>query len=163
MQTLSAPSSGVSGTLTLVDEGPTQELAAGEAKVNVNVPGGTKYSGSIQPLDNGCTARGPSRPVSATAGLTYRAVIENDPADAFTCIYRSRADYASFTLNVTGTPLDSAIQSLLDSKIKEQILKTLDLQAADRMNRFKRNAPLASGADPRCNWRELDADGVVRR
>lgn len=163
-QTLSAPSPGVTGTLTIDQVGPTVELADGEAKLTVKVPDGTKYSATFQPLGPQCGNVGPARPVSATLGLTYRTVTENpSPNQAFTCIFRSRADYTSFSLNVTGTPLDSAIQALLDGKIREEILKKMDFQAADQMNRRTRNTPLPSDSDPRCDWRELPPNGIVNR
>ena len=162
-QAISPPSPGVTGTLRILAEGPNEELASGETKLSATVPDGTTYSASVQPLGPSCSAVGPSRPVSATFGLTYRAVVENDPSDAFTCVFRSRADYSSFTLMVTGTALDSVIQAALDAKIKADTLWAIDFQVADRMNRFKRNEPVPGGTDPRCNWKELDSDGVVRR
>ncbi len=164
MQTLSAPSPSATGTLTIDAVGPTVELASGETKLTIRVPDGTKYSASLQFLSPRCKEFGPARPISATFGFSYRAVTEDpNPNQTFTCVFRSRSDYTSFSLNVTGTPLDGAIQALLDGKIKDELLKKMDFQVADQMNRRTGNTPLPTDSDPRCEWKELSPDGTVNR
>jgi len=163
-QTLSPPSPGVTGLLKINGVGPTTELADGEFKITLTIPDGTMYSAMLQPLDPICGNVGPARPVSANLGLSYRAVVEEpSPNQTFACVFRSRADYSSFAINVTGTPLDSALQAILTGRIQMELLKVLDFAVASNLNQQKTGNPIPAGTDPRCNWNELPVDGRIVR
>jgi hypothetical protein len=162
-QTIAPSSPNVTGTSSVGVVGPTTELADGEMKITVNIPDGTTYAGKVKIMGPTCQA-GPEIPFTVTFGLTYRAVVETEHNQPFCCIFRSRADYSSFNLGVAGSnALGAPVEKALQVKIKDGILRNIDSQTANTTNqRTRANASLPTGADPRCSWSELPADGIVR-
>jgi hypothetical protein len=160
---------GGTSTLFIGDPGPTAELVAGERRANLTVPDGTTYAGTVNPLrmtlsiPSTCRPTGVTNPITANFGLTYMSVVENSPADPSVCVFRSRVDFTSFTLTVTGTPMDSALQAVVDEEVRNQILKRLDFLVADGLNRSFRGAPLPIGNDGRCDWLRLNPGGGINR
>lgn len=138
-------------TSTLGDLGPTMELAAGVQDVGVTVPDGV-YTWSNRPLNGGCNPTGPTAgPFTASFAFTYRAwVDESNQPDV--CVFRSRADFGSFT--VTGAaPLDA----LILASVKDQAERGIDRAVADRLNRLVHaNRGFPAGSEPRCpDWAVL--------
>ena len=160
---------GGASTLFVSDPGPTAELVAGERRANLTVPDGTRYAATFDALrmtasiPSTCASTGVTNPITANFGLTYMSVVENSPADPTVCVFRSRVDFTTFTLTVTGTPLDSAVQALVDEEVRNQILKRLDFLVADGLNRRLRGAPVPSGNDGRCDWLRLNPGGGINR
>lgn len=143
---------GITGTVTatLGDIGPTAELPAGVRVVGATVPDGV-YTWSNRPLNLGCNPTGPTAgPLSATFSFTYAAEIDQDNQPEV-CVFRSRADFGSFT--VTGIPpLDDAILQ----NVKDEAHRGVDRAVADRISQFVRSRPFPAGSEPRCdNWSEL--------
>lgn len=152
----------VSGTaaLSILDSGPSSELVVGENKLRVDVTGGS-YTTTLVALNPaaGCAPLGtPSPTVTITFSLTYLSAVENGSSDPACCVFRSRVDFSSF--NVTGVQL---LDDVVKAAVQDEILKDLDFEAADRMNRLLRSGPLPNGTDPRCpDYSMLGPDGKVR-